>query len=208
MPRLVEVGGAKDSNMGGILLHWRKILGGAVLIWTVIREIIKFAGDVDFVITRSQDPGWVAVVINALLDPPGWLTIPLILVGLLLIYWDSRRTGSRPRRAKSPQVDKALVQRQLSDLFDEGVKERNRLLSPIADYDEKHERRRLTNWSDTVVQKLDEAGVKLSVRSRFKTLNLFVPQHHPAAGRSPSAVKLEAIWNEKLDRLRVIIDGF
>ena len=191
--------------------HWLALIGYLSILPALLKGVValvRLGGDVDFVISRWEQPGWVAAVINWFIDPPDWALIPMILLGFVLIYWDTRRKSVTPQPATPQGPDPTKAQRELSDLFDDGVRERNRLLAPIQGYNEKHERRRLTDWSDKVVQALDAAGVKLAVRSRFKTLNLFVPQHQPVAGRPQSLVKLEAIWNEKLKRLREIIERF
>lgn len=116
------------------------------------------------------------------------------------------------RRWKGAEIEALTASRQarqeLDDLFAEGVRHRNKLLAPIDRYDDASDRAILRDWSDLVVQKLNEAGVALNLTSRFRTLNLFTPEHQPIAGRDPHQVKLEAIWNEKLRRLREIIDGF
>jgi hypothetical protein len=75
--------------------HWRALVGAFLLlepIWRGIKWLITLGGDVDFIVSRSQEPGWVGAVIDTLISPPGWITLPLIVSGLALIYWDTRRS--------------------------------------------------------------------------------------------------------------------
>lgn len=74
--------------------HWRAVLGAATLIGPALqalRWIVTAAGDIDFIVTRAEEPGWVAVVLNFILNPPPWALLPFILIGLALILWDNRR---------------------------------------------------------------------------------------------------------------------
>jgi hypothetical protein len=96
--------------------------------------------------------------------------------------------------------------RQLDDLFAEGVKIRNRLLAPMTSYDDVGERKVMNDWSDRVVRKLGDAGITIGPISRFRTLDRFEAKTMGDPSRSSAQVHLEAIMNEKLDRLRAIID--
>lgn len=66
------------------MLAWQ----GLVAVWKGLRAILHWAGDIDFVVERAQNPGWVGDVINSLLNLPGWLNLLIIALGLGLIYWD------------------------------------------------------------------------------------------------------------------------
>ncbi len=146
--------------------------------------------------------------------PPEWLVtfwdfitgsfgLGFILGGLLFAFWDPLA-----RYGKRLVTTKEQARKTLDDLFAEGVRHRNRLLQPIQEgYDDAAERETLGDWSDRVVRKLDDASIPVGPRSRFRTLNLFQPKHAQPGGRGADQVKLEAIWNEKLDRLREIIDN-
>jgi hypothetical protein len=77
------------------------LLGGALSlepIWRGIRWLIGRGGDLDFIISRIDDPSWVGKVINALIDflvkPPDWITLALLPAGLVLIWWDLVRRRS------------------------------------------------------------------------------------------------------------------
>ncbi|MBA2525312.1 MAG: hypothetical protein H0V18_05935 [Pyrinomonadaceae bacterium] len=84
--------------MQWIKSHWRSVAGGAFLLleglsslWKFVKWLLGWSGAVDLVIERSQDPKWTGSVMNFLLAPPPILTLPLILIGLSLIWWDYRR---------------------------------------------------------------------------------------------------------------------
>jgi len=80
-----------------------------------VLSLVGFGGSIDFVISRSQEPGWVGQMINWLIDPPGWSVLPLIGLGLTCIYWDAQRQlamGGTSKRVAcnadraSPSVEK------------------------------------------------------------------------------------------------------
>jgi hypothetical protein len=76
--------------------HWKAILGGIFLIPPILRGlrfVLDFGGYIDFVVAHMTEPGWLGVVIADLVDPPSGIILPLILLGLGLIYWDSRRSA-------------------------------------------------------------------------------------------------------------------
>lgn len=103
---------------------------------------------------------------------------------------------------------KALALRALDDLFAAGTGQRNKLLKPRPDFDYQRERSEFVAWSDEVLTKLDEVGVRIADQSRFRTLGTFSPSTIGPSSRSAPQIKLEAMWNEKLDQLRGIIDFF
>lgn len=81
--------------MGWLAKHWRGVGGTLLLLqaaWRGVHSIIMLGGDVDFVVSRSGDPGWVGKVLALLVNPPGWAILPLIIVGFALIRWDYRRS--------------------------------------------------------------------------------------------------------------------
>jgi hypothetical protein len=147
----------------------------------------------------SQPPEWLVTFWDTI---TGSFGLGFILGGLLFAFWDPlARYGARLVTTKEQ------ARQALDDLFADGVRQRNRLLQPLQEYDDAAEREMLGDWSDRVVRKLDDANVPVGPKSRFRTLNLFQPKHAAVAGRGADQVKLEAIWNEKLDRLQKIIDG-
>jgi len=93
----------------------RRIVGAILFVvlplWKFVRETVSWGGNLDFVISRSQDPGWVGLAINRLLDPPAWSLIPLMLAGFALLWWDVRRTHQRAQAEKQPERSHALDRR-------------------------------------------------------------------------------------------------
>ena len=123
-----------------------------------------------------------------------WLLYPaLIFVGAGLALWIDG------------WLRKSEATKALDDLYAEGVGNRNRLIQPLTDYDDAAERTKLEEWSKRVLERSREAGVRISARSAFRTLNLFTPQFHMAAGKTDAQSQVEAMWNEKLSRLQAII---
>jgi len=106
----------------------------------------------------------------------------------------------------SAQNSKRELAKTLDDLYAEGVQLRNqlqnRLLSPkIGDILEARDRFR--GWHKEVLLALDNDLISNFRRSRFRTLDLFNPN---IISGSSKLEQQEALWNEKLDGLRQIID--
>jgi hypothetical protein len=53
--------------------------------------VVGLGGDIDFILSRSQEPGWVGQMINWIIDPPAGAIAPLIVLGFLLIWLDVKR---------------------------------------------------------------------------------------------------------------------
>jgi hypothetical protein len=71
--------------------HWLSIIGaipGVLAIWKGLRAIVSWAGDIDFLVSRSNEPGWIGNVINSLFNIPDPLLALLTVAGFLLILWD------------------------------------------------------------------------------------------------------------------------
>ena len=94
---------------------WKKI-GGIVLL---VLAFVGRLGDLDFVVTRIQDPGWVGAVLRFTLDTPLIWTALAIAGGISLILWGNRsgrRANAGPRaptaisHAPVPTVDAELDQ--------------------------------------------------------------------------------------------------
>src|SRR5258708_14565689 len=73
---------------------WRGITGALLALYSVVTRILGFFGHADFTVTHINAPGWIGVVTNHLVSPPLWLPPPVLLIGMLLIYWESKRSSS------------------------------------------------------------------------------------------------------------------
>ena len=81
--------------------HWKAILAAFVglpslgAIWRVGWNALSALGNIDFVISRSQNPGWIGYMINLLLNSPLWLILSGIVIGYLLFRVDNRQSQDR-----------------------------------------------------------------------------------------------------------------
>jgi hypothetical protein len=103
--------------LGWARRHWLALAGFLPLIPPATKGVLSLlsvGGNIDFVISRSQEPGWVGQLMNWLIDPPSWMILPLIALGLTCIYWDAKRQPAArgtSRRAAVTGIDPASVQR-------------------------------------------------------------------------------------------------
>lgn len=77
--------------MGWFKRYRLAFVGALPIIWQFTRWALDAAGNIDLVVSRAQDPGWVKAVWEFLVYPPEWLPVLLIVAGLALIFWDLRR---------------------------------------------------------------------------------------------------------------------
>jgi hypothetical protein len=52
---------------------------------------VRLGSQVDLVITKLREYGGIAAVIEFLINPPPWFIFPAIIIGFLLIWWDTAR---------------------------------------------------------------------------------------------------------------------
>lgn len=185
----------------------RHIRNGLVLLATAVGTfiIVPVVGGFFVELTRSlrfyaKPLEFLDGVMNAIwafVTQTWFLLLYSFIIGLTLGAWLDWLLRNRGRTA-------AL--RALDDLYAQGTAKRNTLLGQHAEFDEQREREELRAWSHEVLAKLEDAEVSIADRSRFRTLGTFVSDPIGAQGRNARQVKLEAIWNEKLDQLRNIID--
>ena len=84
--RIVDVGLFKK--------HWRAVLGGMAILpslWRGLVWLFDWGARVDLVITKLREHGGIAAVFEFLINPPPWFIFPAIIIGLLLIWWDTSR---------------------------------------------------------------------------------------------------------------------
>jgi hypothetical protein len=91
----------------------------------------------------------------------------------------------------------------LDDRLEEGVALRN-IVASGGPFDQATETAQFNDWNAAVVELLGH--LSLRERSYFRTLDRFEGQHAAREIPDPERSRLEMIWNEKLRRLREIIE--
>ncbi|HTE77257.1 MAG TPA: hypothetical protein VK653_11015 [Xanthobacteraceae bacterium] len=95
---------------------------------------------------------------------------------------------------------------QLDNLYAVGVGERNRLMPTIPEFELDKETMIFTHWDNRVLALLDADFVNVAEKSSFRTLNLFQGISADAPNKTAEQRHIEAMWTEKLNRLKPIID--
>ena len=76
----------------------------------------------------------------------------------------------------------------------------------ISEFDLDKETMMFTHWDSRVLALLDSDFVKVAEKSSFRTLNLFHGISADAPNKTAEQCHIEAMWTEKLNRLKPIID--
>lgn len=71
---------------------WRGGVGWTALVFGVIERVVGWGGSIDFVLSRTNDPGWVGKLLAFFLTNIG---LALILAGVGFIVWNERRRTDR-----------------------------------------------------------------------------------------------------------------
>lgn len=116
--------------------RWLTVLGGLDLLYNGIRVVLEWAGAIDLVVERVEDPSWLTTVFTWLLEPSPLVIWGTIAIGLGLIWFDQRRrqgkgaestSSLQPAAAPNPSAatTKEHVRwkkhkKRLEDLYDEG----------------------------------------------------------------------------------------
>src|SRR5258706_3373577 len=95
--------------------HWRRIAGGVLIVGSVlgpalrgINSVLQWAQNIDFLWSHAGFfLAWGNAILDALLNPPSWLSVFVALVGLALIYWDSRKR--RGEIVNLPTIQSGIV---------------------------------------------------------------------------------------------------
>ncbi len=111
--------------------HWRAALGAGALLLPVLQGVhalVSLVSDVDFVVSKTSDPGWMASIWSLLLTMPPYVYLVLIPIGLLLIWLDARRIKPSPERNKGTveDLDRATAESLLTEFAS-----KNRLARPM-----------------------------------------------------------------------------
>lgn len=167
---------------------------GAIVGGVATELVIRYLDEQGFFATSTQRAERVTSAAWAIVSSPGFLVPAAFVVGLtagVWLDWLLRKLEGAER---------------LNTLLKEGVRARNALLSSQEVFDCAQARAFMVEWSDSTVVAMRDAGVSLRLRSRFETLDRFVPVVFGGPDRTPEQIQLEGIWNKKLDLLREAID--
>lgn len=181
-------------------LLWLVVGGiGAIFFGVTAEWVIRLLDERGFFAEPTQRAGQAASVVGSVLGSMWFLLPAAFVVGLTAGVWLDwllrRNVVERPNPAVA-----------LQELRKEGVRYRNALLLPSDALDCSEEWDRLVDWSDRTVQTMKEGNIAVKVWSAFEILDNFEPKLVGTSPRSPAQIKLETIWNRKLDLLRGAID--
>ena len=76
------------------------IISALFLIGSGLLWVIRILGDVDFVVNKTKDLGWMKGMVNFLLSPPDWFLGALFISGLLFAWYAIRLTRNQPELEK------------------------------------------------------------------------------------------------------------
>ncbi len=79
----------------------KSVIGGyAIIVVTIVWAMVSIFGNVDFVVTRIKDPGWIGAMFATMLDPTPMqqilITALMLLVGLGFLRWAGPRKTAQP----------------------------------------------------------------------------------------------------------------
>ena len=66
-----------------IFRNLRTAIGFGLIILVALDRLIQLGGTIDFVSEHINNPGWVGKMISLFVYPSAWLTLPLIICGLI-----------------------------------------------------------------------------------------------------------------------------
>jgi hypothetical protein len=186
----------------------------AAALWKVVQDKLSENARARLGIVAKDPRGWLISFLVASL-PLGYLVANddalrqrfwFAEIVALLIFLAGLWIGIGWVRGFTSKATKSQVVQRLADLFAEGVGHRNDV-SAIADhaYDYNAATSALNDWDGRVSLFIDERFFTVSERSRFRTLDRFTTSLD-LSGYHPKQAHLIAMWNEKLDRLKALID--
>lgn len=99
--------------------YWRRAgaaIAFVVALWRLFLDLLDWAGRLDLLIAHAHDPGWIGTVIALALNPPSWISLPAIIIGLLLLYLDNRRHRN-PAPTEAVAESRLVPNWPIRDLF-------------------------------------------------------------------------------------------
>lgn len=79
------------SDMRNWTDSWRGYLGAIFIAGSAIEKIIGWGGSIDFILARSEDPGWVGDIAAMMGSYSDAISYGLLLVGIWFVVWNERR---------------------------------------------------------------------------------------------------------------------
>ncbi len=79
---------------------WRGPLGWALFVLGGAERVIGWGGSLDFLISRSKDPGWVGSLLTAIATNQSYIGFAMMLAGVAFIVWNERRRTERLLEAR------------------------------------------------------------------------------------------------------------
>lgn len=80
--------------------RWRGAVGWILFALGAAERIIGWGGSLDFLISRSEDPGWVGDVLTFAATNTGYLSFVMMLAGVAFVLWNERRRTERLLEAR------------------------------------------------------------------------------------------------------------
>jgi len=110
---------------------WKLLIGAGLFILGPIVQLLRWLGDLDFVIERTRDPSWLGEVVNIFLLPTNTqalvVTILVMVIGVAFLYW-SHQSG--PELAFDEEFER---QRISPELIEQVQTHYNAWLKPAGD---------------------------------------------------------------------------
>ncbi len=116
------------------------VVGGFILLWNIIRGGIGVLGDVDFVVEKTNELGWMEDVLVFLLNPPSETTLVTILVGFVMLGIGLKKGPIFiPKLPKTEGDDYYLEKRGVTDNPDTQIWEAIAYIAEESRWHDKHD---------------------------------------------------------------------
>ena len=73
----------------------RIIYGVCSLVWFISAGLLRILGDIDFIVERIQNPGWVGMMLNWINSSPTILNIVILMSGIGVLIWAIRKPQTK-----------------------------------------------------------------------------------------------------------------
>ena len=98
------------------------VIGYTFIVVYTVWMVVRFLGNVDFVVTRIKDPGWIGAMFATMLAPTPiqqiLITALMLLVGFGFLYWARPRKTAQPvSQSHTPIKDMQMLLKELRNWF-------------------------------------------------------------------------------------------